>query len=282
MSNITQVVFINSKQRISGTPYDFHINLNDGLLKAAKGEYMKITLAEATINRSWYSIQQGDDRFIIRDNTGDTTITFPTTYYTAIDIRSTLQSLMPNWTISYDRRTNKFTFTRPIDAKTCYKFIFSNTLYEVLGFAENEQPNFTIASPTITSTNPIRANAENAVFIHTNLPRGKMSSLDNHNLTNKTFRESTIFAKIPIETAPFDNIVYSMNTDIFSYKLNAIDINNIRFWITDENERVLKLPFDWSCTVLIEHIPLNEQDSVKDIKDLLSLMVLSSKNIVSK
>jgi hypothetical protein len=283
MSNRTQVVFINSKQRVSGSSYDFHINLNDGLLKAGKDEYMRITLAEATINRSWYSIQEGDNSFIIRDNTTDITITLPTAYYTAIDIRSTLQGLMPSWLITYDRRTNKFTFTRPTDNKTYYKFVFSNTLNEMLGFSEDEEPTFTVATPTITSSNPVRVNAENAVFIHTDLPRGKMSSLDNHSLTRRNFKESTIFASIPIQCAPFDNIVYSMNSSIYSYSVVAQDINNIRVWITDENERVLKLPFDFSFVLLVvEHIPKSKQDSVKDIKDLLSLMVLSNENILSQ
>lgn len=282
MSNRTQVLLINSKQRIAGTPYDFQVNINDGLLKCAKGEQMRVTMAEATINRSWYSIQDGENDFIIRDSdNNDTTITFPTAYYTAIDVRTTLQGLMPTWSITYDRKTNKFTFTRPADSKTFYKFIFSNTLNEVLGFGETEQPTFTIANPTVTSTNPIRVNAENAIFIHSNLPKSKMSCLDNHNLTNKAFKESTLLAKIPIETPPFDNIVYNMNSPIFSYTISASDIYNIRFWITDENERVLKLPFDWSCTLLVEHSQANKTDSVKDIKDLLSLMVLSNEKILS-
>ena len=283
MAKRTQVLFINSKQRVAGTPYDFYVNLNDGLLKADKGMYIKMTLAECTINRSWYSIQDGANSFIVRDNNNnDTIITFPVAYYNALDVRTTLRELLVGWTVYYERTTNKFTFTRPINGTTSYKFIFSNQLSEVLGFAQNEEPTFTISSPTITSTIPIRVNAENAVFIHSNLPRAKLSSIDNHNLINKNFKESTVLASIPIESAPFDNIVYSMNVPLFSYDINAIDIHSIRFWITDENENVLQLPYDFSMTFLIEHLPIQKNDPIQNIEDYLKLMVLSNENIISK
>jgi len=280
MAKRNQVVFINSKQRVSGTPYDFYVTFNDGLLKADKNTFMKITLAEATINRSWYSIQEGTNTFILRGNS-DVVIEFPIAYYNALDVRATLQQILPSgWLVSYERKTNKFTFTRPVDGVASYKFIFSNQLSEVLGFEESEEPTMTLASPLVVSTNPIRVNAENAVFIHSNLPRGKMSSIDNHNIVNNNFKESTVFAKIPINVQPFDNIVYEMNAPVFSYTLNT-DVHSVRFWITDENENVLKLPYDFSMTLMIEHMLIQKDDPLKNIEDYIKLMVLSNDKIIS-
>lgn len=284
MANRSQLVFINSKQRLTGQPYDFTINFNDGLLKAEKGSFMRLTVQEATINRSWYSIQAGANSFNIIDSFNNTTtITFPVAYYSAIDIRSTLAGLLPSgWTVTYDRKTNKFTFTRGNDSTPSYRFVFSNSLYEVLGFKLGEQPTFTTASKSVTSTVPIRVNEENAVVIHTDLPRSKFASMDNHDANNKSFKESTLLCKIPIQAAPFDNVVYVVQSPMFVYDLTASNISVVRVWVTDENDRVLQLPYDWSMTLRIEHLPLtNGREAIEDVADYLKLMILSNEKIIS-
>lgn len=285
MDNRSQIIFVNSKQRLSGTPYDYIINFNDGLLKADKKGFMKLTVLEATINRSWYSIQAGANSFNIVDNMDNvTTITFPVAYYNAIDLRSALVGLMPNgWVVTYDRKTNKFTFkmTTMTEGET-FTFVFSNSLNEVLGFHDGESPFVTFDNDTIVSSVPIRVSEENAVVIHTDLPRRKFSSIDNHDKNNKSFKEATLLAKIPIEVQPFDNIVYVMSSPTFVYDLTAESISTVRVWVTDENDRKLQLPHDWSMTLKIEFMKYNEHDPLLDVRDYLKLMVLSDKNIISQ
>jgi hypothetical protein len=286
MENRSQIVFINSKQRLSGTPYDYIINFNDGLLKADKKGYMQLTVVEATINRSWYSIQEGANSFNILDkNDNVTTITFPVAYYNAIDLRSALVGLMPTgWEVTYDRKTNKFRFRYTnMQQGDMFKFVFSNSLNEVLGFHDGESPFVTIDNDTIVSSVPIRVSEENAVVIHTDLPRRKFSSIDNHDKNNKSFKEATVLAKIPIEVQPFDNIVYVMSSPTFVYDLTANSISTVRVWVTDENDRKLILPHDWSMTVKIEFKKYDDNsDPMLDVRDYLKLMVLSDKNIISQ
>ena len=285
MVNRSQLVFINSKQRLTGQPFEFTMNFNDGLLKADKGCYMRLTVQEATINRSWYSIQSGTNSFSIVDsNNTIVNVTLPIAYYNAIDVRTELARLLPvGWSVTYERKTNKFTFTRPNDAVAWYKFVFTSTLYEILGFRSGEEPTMTIASPAVTSTVPIRVNEENAVVIHTDLPRNKFSAIDNHNANNKSFKESTIMCKIPIQCAPFDNVVYSNQTDTFQFDLTDGNIGSVRVWVTDENDRVLELPYDWSMTWRIEHLPMEtgRRDAMLDIRDYIKLMVLSNEKLLS-
>lgn len=284
MPNRSQLVFISSKQRISGNPYEFVINFNDSLLRAEKGNFMRLTVQEATINRSWYSIQEGANSFHLVDNFNNVTvITFPVAYYSALDIRSTLQGLMPSgWAINYERKTNKFSFTRGFDSTPSYKFVFFNNLSEVLGFRQNEQPTFTQANRTIISTLPIRVNEENAVVIHTDLPKSKFSTMDNHDTNNRSFKESTILCKIPIQAPPFDNVVYHVQANEFVYDLTAANISTVRVWVTDENDRVLQLPYDWSMTWKVEHLPMgNGRDALEDMRDYLKLMLLSNEKIMS-
>lgn len=284
MVNRSQLVLINSKQRLTGQPYDFTVNFNDGVLKADKGCFMRITVIETTINRSWYSIQNGANSFNLIDSDNNVTqIVFPIAYYNAIDIRTTLTGLLPaGWSVTYNKGTNKYTFTRVSDGKAWYKFVFSNNLCEALGFKVTEQPIFTIASPSVTSSIPIRVNEENAVVVHTDLPRTKFSAVDNHDANNKSFKESTVFCKIPIQCPPFDNVVYQVSTPVFVYDLTANNIGNIHVWITDENDRVLELPYDWSMTWRVDHVPYDTgRDPITDMRDYMKLMVLSNDKIMS-
>jgi hypothetical protein len=283
MTTRRQLVFVNSKQRISGNAYDFIINFNDGVLKAQKGGFMRLTLEEATINRSWYSIQEGANSFKLIDNYGNiTVITFPIAYYNAIDVRSTLSGLLPSgWSVIYDRKTNKYTITRGSDSTPSYKFVFTNSLYEVLGFKKGEEPTFTIASPYVVSTVPIRVNEENAVCIHTNLPRRKYSAIDNGDSSNNNFKESSILAKIPIQCAPFDNVIYQVNSPVYVYDLTADNISTVRVWLTDENEKPLIVPYDWSMTWSVEFVPIDEANPLNDIKDYMRFMILSNERLLS-
>ena len=205
-------------------------------------------------------------------------------YYNALDVRTTLSGLLPSgWSVLYDKKTNKFTFVRANTLTTWYKFVFNNSLYEVLGFNEGEQPIFTIAAPTVVSTVPIRVSEENAVIIHTDIARRKFSSIDNHDTVNKNFKEATILAKIPIEAPPYDNIIYHIQEPIFMYDLTADSLTTVRVWITDENERKLQLPFDWSMALKFDFIPnASNNDPIMEVRDLLKLMVLSSKKIMSQ
>lgn len=280
-----QLVFINSRNRVSGTPYEFILDFNNGLLKCEKNSLMRLTVQEATINRSWYSVQAGQNTFNIVDNNNATTvITLPPAYYNAIDIRTTLSGLLPSgWSVLYDRKTNKFSFTRPNDGIPFYKFIFKDNLSDVLGFTQTEQPTFTTSTQTIESTKPVRVNEENALCIHTDLGRSKNSSVDNHNPNYKSFRESTLLCKIPITCPPFDNIVYNDQSSLFQFDLTAPNITSIRVWITDENDRVIQLPYDWSMIWRIEHINKNDanRDAIEDIRDYLKLIVLSNEKLIS-
>jgi hypothetical protein len=123
------VIFINSRNRVSGEPHDFYINFNNDLIKCPQGHYMQLSVEQASINRCWHSIQSGHNTFRITDtSTGDALITIPEGYYNAIDARTTLQALIPIWVITYDRKLNKLSFTRPINGITSYSFVLPSSV----------------------------------------------------------------------------------------------------------------------------------------------------------
>jgi len=277
----TTLIFINSKNRVSGTPYDFYINFNNELIKAPKGHYIQLSVEQVNINRSWYSIQSGYNTFSITDNLGgNTIITIPIGYYNASDIRTTLQSLMPTWTITYDKKLNKFTFTSPsfTGGITWRKFVFTTSaVSDLLGFGSTETPQFTSGVPSIVSTNPIKVNIDNSVYVRTNLPRQKYSALDN---INATIMESDILCALPIQSPPFDNVVYTKNNSAnFEYNILAGSIHSMRIYLTNELGIPLQVPYDWTMTLGIEYLPFEVDDAtpvLESIRDMIRLFMLNN------
>jgi hypothetical protein len=101
-------------------------------------------------------------------------------------------------------------------------------------------------------------------------------------MQSTSFYESDILLKIPIQVAPYDNIVFVSNgNDNYSYKLSVKQVNNMRIWITDENNNPLILPFDWSLTVKLEFSQEADetlQESVSKIENYVKYLALSIQN----
>lgn len=274
-------LFVNSKNRITGTPYDFTVNFNNELIKAPKNHYIQLSVEQVSINRSWYSIQQGLNTFdIVDSNNNTTTVTFPIGYYTVNDVRARLQQVLSTWNIIYDKRTNKFNITRPSNAVTWYKFVFFNTaISNLLGYDVTEQPTFTLANMSLESTKPARVNEDTSILIHTDIPRQKFSAIDN---ITPILTESDVLCSVPIQSAPFDNIVYIKNNDEFTYNVLAPSIHRVRFYITNEEGTLLQLPYDWNIVLGIKYIPFENNatdNALKDIRDMVKLFLLQNMDL---
>lgn len=278
----TTFLFINSKNRLSGNPWDFTINVNNELIKAPKDHYMRISVEQASINRSWYSIQEGLNTFnIVNHLNVSTTITIPVGYYNASDVRAQLQSLMPQWVITYDKKLNKFNFTRPNDGITSYRFVFTNSsIADLMGFNQSEQPTFTIGNPTLPSSKPIKVNEDSAVYVHSSITRQRFSALDN---INPTVTESDVLCCIPIQTAPFDNVIFTRNgMGDFTFNVLVPSIHQIRFYLTNEQGTILQVPYDWTCVLSMQYIPFNDDETkpvLKQIRDYIQYFILHNGNL---
>jgi hypothetical protein len=272
-------LFINSKNRIYGNPYDFVVNLNNELVKSPKNHYTQITVEQVSITRTWYSIQNGFNTFNIVDNNNNvTTITISVGHYNAFDLRSELQQLMPTWTITYNKKLNIFNFTRPINAVSSYRFVFPHyVVAELLGFSVSEQPSFTSGSPTTTSSKSIKVNNDASLFIHSSIPRQKFSAIDN---IEPTFKESDVLCSIPITAAPFDNIVFNKSNGVeFKYNVFAPAIHQMRFYLTNEQGLSLQVQHDWEIILSVVYVPFDDNMTNKtliDIKDMIKLFMLQN------
>lgn len=280
----SQLLNINSKHRITGDPWDFTVTINDCLLNADKNESIKIIVLDACVNRSWYTIDTSNNSFILTyvDSAGVTqisTITVNPGYYDVFQLKHQLDLLLVGWTIGYFTPTNTYQFTPPNTGLT-YAFTFQNYFCEVLGFPLSATPQGSFSTP-FTSSQPVRVNLENSLCIHCDVAKTMYSCIDN--FSTSVFLESDIILKIPIQSGPFDNIVYqSQGNDNFSYVLSVKNIHTMRFWLTSENNRILQIPYDWTICFKLEYSTqtASSDDSsvpamVKSIRDYVKLIVLS-------
>jgi len=283
MNHKSELLYISSKNRFSGTPSDFIVRIPNNMMNVTdrKG-YMKIIVMDAIINRSWYSVQDSNNTFTVFDGEVSITYDIPEGFSTVKTLRSRLESLLSGWSVVWDKRTNKFTI-KPPPGKT-YTLSFDDFSCELFGFRCSSQPSGDYYNPIVSEV-PVRINRESAVLIHTDLPRIENEVVDN--VFQSDFLESDILIKIPISVPPFDNIVYSaQNNDLYSFVTSSTNLNSIRFYLTDENNRKLELPYDWSLTIKVEYIyeDVADNDSsmesnIAKIRDYIKYLILSDKKL---
>jgi hypothetical protein len=283
-SERVEMLYINSKNRYIGTPSDFYVTIPNNMINLLdrKGR-IKFTVMDAIINRSWYSIQENNNTFTVSDGTTSTEYNIPVGYHSVKTLKTVLQELLVNWTITWDKYTDKCTFKPPNNGKV-YTLSFNDASCELFGFKQNDTPSGTYSSP-IVSGYPLKVNRESAVLIHADIPKLENSVVDN--ILQSDFYESDVIIKIPIDVAPFDNLIYMANgTDLYSFVSSASNINEIRFWISDEHNRRLEVPYDWTLTMRIEYIyddePTGVHTNIERIRDYLKYIILSLDQKISK
>lgn len=272
-------MYFTSSSRITGTPSDFSVILGNRVLTSRIGHTTRVMVTEASIPRTWYSLRQGANSFKLQP--GNVTVALPVGYLNAIDLRAALQSALPTgWQVAYSRVSNKLTFTRPNNAVETYTFDLAGFPRQVLGFA-NDTVTFNTNSAPTSSDIPIRVNGEVALLLHMDLQKSAYGSMDN--IGDSSFADSTILAKVPVNAAPFDNVVFSHEGELQWQEIVATHVDSLRVWLTDDSGVPIELPHDWSFTLVVEQEPRHSQDAsmtaLGDIRDVLKLMALSDKNI---
>jgi hypothetical protein len=61
----SELIYITSANRISGNTHDFNLNLDDTMVKAEKNQKIKVIAVDASINRSWYTIDTTNNFFTL-------------------------------------------------------------------------------------------------------------------------------------------------------------------------------------------------------------------------
>lgn len=128
----------------------------------------------------------------------------------------------------------------------------------------------------ITSTRAINLMFTEAIFLHCDLPT---KNINKGSGDKSKFTVSNAFAKIPINTSPFNNIIYTNVNDDFVAFIPDKFINAIQFrFHTLDHGRII-FNDDLSLTIKIEVLEDDEKVLLKQnqgIGELLRTMLLQS------
>tara|TARA_R110000868_G_scaffold230985_2_gene484276 strand:- start:472 stop:1350 length:879 start_codon:yes stop_codon:yes gene_type:complete len=225
-----QIVHINSAFRTLGTDSRFDINIP--LQK--NNNFTHIAVLSASIPKSYYLIAEGENSFIIRENTVDYTITLPVGNYTITSLIYTLNVLFTGDTSHYSvtfpdgktsAQTGKMTFSHN-NVHHDSAFIFNNNhLPEVLGFVRGSTNDFITSGNTskLTSTNVCNFQRESTIFLH--------SSCCSNGGQDDILLELFASGNPDLSNINFES---SGNLEPHSKILKDSQSNNYSFYITDE------------------------------------------------
>ena len=275
MANIrnSRLIFIDSEVNTVGNQSKAKINLPNHPFSVCCEDRMRLTLLSFDMRRSWYSVNQTNNVFYLRDPDADTyteIVIAPGSYSTfaslAAAIQTALQTALAGATCTYDDTTRKLTFTLTGIANNAYLMSFqvkqgvrpvgvSSTgffqdTHELLGIIPSRM------DVPVNGTGSVGAGAQSApfctalntleaIYLRTNLMGGNYQTFgherylpDQNGLT-----ETQIFARIPLNRACFDPIFefvqYEDSNDLFQINLQQKHLDSFELYVTDDKGRLL-------------------------------------------
>lgn len=276
----TKMLYLNSSERTNFSP---SVDRCEYLIPPqlfqlrSRQELLKITLVDFYIPYSWQDIAQDfNNEFRINNLVYQIPLGNPN----ITEITSSLNSQHNRqFVFSFNRSTSKITITAATPGN--HTLTFYNEAMAVLGFTTMLK-NFSVS---VSSDSIVRIQRTNNIFIRIN----GLSTIDqNIEFRNETqaYNYSNVLAKIPVNVAPFNNIYFQSIQNNYSLKFNSDTIHNLTIRITDEDERDLNIPLDYSISLKVEflqfpNLPLYHENLEK-LSDNVDLLLLQFDRIIQK
>lgn len=180
------------------------------------GHYIYLSLQNAVIPYSFYSINDNNNVLQILRNSITTTITIETGNYNINQMITALKAqLGGTYTITYNVLKNKITI---VNSTNEFTILSTGTLNHALGFSTSI--NTVSVSRTVTSESCINLNSIRAINIEIDMPT--------YNINVAQKLNQNILATIPVVAQPFGMINYTNNNNfrinMFMDKMESIKI----------------------------------------------------------
>ena len=230
-----RLFYLNSADRASGVDAS---NFTIQLPNFPVGEsFSHVCLLEANIPKSYYMVQAGFNTFTLVELGQNITITLVPANYSATCFRACVTNMLNaasthgwtyaiTWPSPTEPATGKFTYTVTGNAGSQPSIVCTTNLHEALGFNANSSNAF--AANTLVSTNVVKLQAEDALYLHSDIVTAVGNDVLQQLYTNG----------IP----DFGMINYKcMDWQTTSKPMSTSTTNIFRFSLTDENNRVMNL-----------------------------------------
>ena len=283
-----QLLFISSDERDSGSISDFTVSMPSHLLTCRPSQKMRMVLNDVVMPYTWYNVQETNRHFEVVEGGGTAfKVSLDVGSYHAIQLRDHLIIQLNaasgadyTYTVTFDEVSSKFTFTigSPSGVNSFGFASGTNDLgasaYKLLGFVKGSVNTFT--GSTLVSTGAVSMMFTDALYLHCDLLN---TNVDKRAGTKSVFHLSTAFAKIMINTSPFNTIIFLNQND--DYMLNIIDqrVTELHFWITTAEHGVINLNDDFSFTLKVEVYEDDEKTLISQnsgLGELLRLLLLQN------
>lgn len=236
-------LYINSKQalkQLNGTSdciFDFaNLPIDDGDI------YVSVQTAQ--IPGTFYNVDDINNLLVYNVNGGaNINLVIPQSNYNINTLKTYLMSVMPDFTITINTSTNKYTFTH---ATNVFSFKPTSTCFEYLGFPDGGTYNSTGLS--LTSTQVVNFFTIRNVLI-------EVSNLITVNKTsNPADNNASILCSIPVNTSQGSILSYS---NIFGLSDRITSINNfasLHVRLLDQDGDLLDLNGgQWNLTLQLNY-----------------------------
>lgn len=256
-------VFINSRDRISGTDEDFTYNIQF----PAGFEFTHVVCLNALIPKSYYLIQAGENTFQLQENSTTVTISVPIGSYLLNAFSSTIATLLTNaspngltYTVTYPALsgadTGKWTYTQNNGSITS-SLIFNSTLFEPFGFSANSTNTFT--GTTLISTCVIKLQSEDRLLIHSNC-------------VNNPTKDDVLVSINSTTSINYSSIAYLCPApEFYARLLQSPNNSTYSFCLKDEDGRIVQLNgLNMNITLLF----YKKDDIFERLRNFLKLTVL--------
>lgn len=230
------IVYVNSRDRSNGTHTDFVYDLGiDGTKN-----YDKIVLLDCSIPKSYYLVNNLYNTFILSENGSNVDVVITPGNYSRASFKNVLQQLLNNaspnnwtYTISYVSNTSTvdrghFTYTVTGNSGIEPQFIFTNGIYELMGFEPNTTYDFNYngSTTTLESVNVMNFNVENTLFLHCDAVAND--------------RDNILQNIITTGNADYSYISFTQNdTQMYSKNFNGSSSSSCRFYLTNEDNEII-------------------------------------------
>ena len=279
-----QLLFISSDERDSGTSSDFHISLPSHLLACQQHQRMRLVLNDVVMPYTFYNVQDTNRHFELVENGVSTQVALDVGSYHAIQLRDHLKSRLDyyssqsyTYTVVFSEVDSRFTISIASPVGVNQINFGLHSAHKLLGFERSSTNTF--PSDIMSSTKAVSMMYTDALYLHCDLLN---TNVDRRTGGKEVFHLSTAFAKLPINTTPFSNIIFSNQND--DYMLNLIDrrVGGLHFWVTTAEHGIITLNDDFSFTLKAEVLEDDEKTMVDQnmgIGELLRLLVLQNREM---
>lgn len=239
----SQIYYVNSRNRDSGTDSDFYIRLDID----QNNKFDRISLLSVSIPKSFYNISEYNNKLLVLNEDGaggSRLISIPIANYNRRSLSAVLTSLLNDnpqdfvYGISYTTNINvgdtcKFTITVTGNGgiQPVFSFQTSNTAFEILGFQRDSTNSF--VADSLVSTNIINFNQENTFYLYTNVCQDKSSILqsiytaDTENNSFIIWNNDNPLVNTKVYIGSTSNLFHFFirNEDDLPVNLNGLNIN---------------------------------------------------------